>query len=151
MMLDAKGFAEKAVKRFQTRNPFDIAESLGFDIIYVPLVGVRGFYQQLKRNKFIYINESLNDHQTRLVCAHELGHWFMHKKLNRLFLDSRTFFVTSRYETEANRFAVCLLYSDDDMMELQDCTIDQVACIIGVSHDLAEYRIRNLENSSRGE
>lgn len=84
MMLDAKGFAEKAVKRFQTRNPFDIAESLGFDIIYVPLVGVRGFYQQLKRNKFIYINENLNDHQTRLVCAHELGHWFMHKKLNRL-------------------------------------------------------------------
>lgn len=86
----------------------------------------------------------MDKQQSRLVCAHELGHWFMHKKLNRLFLDSRTFFVTSRYETEASRFAICLLYSDEDVMEYSECTPEQLAHAVSVSIRLAEYRMQSV-------
>lgn len=140
-MTDTKSVAEKVARKFCTRDPFEIASSSGFIVMRVPLDGIRGFLQSIIRNNIIYINDALDEHQSNLVCAHELGHWFMHRKMNRIFLDTRTHFITSRYETEANRFAVDFLFSDDDLAELHECTIDQVTAYMGVSRELAEYRM----------
>ena len=52
--------------------------------------------------------------------------------------------VTSRYEIEADHFAVELIYSDDDLCEYTDCTFDTVARSLGISYSLAEYRMRSL-------
>lgn len=30
------------------------------------------------------------------------------------------------------------------MIELQDCSLDQVACAMGVRRELAEYRVQNI-------
>ena len=38
-----------------------------------------------------------------------------HRGLNRIFMDTRTFIVTGRYETEANQFSVDLIYSDEEL------------------------------------
>ena len=91
--MDMKRLAERLVKRFGTRDPFRIAEELGYIIIYTPLVGVRGFYQYLKRCHIIYLDSELDEDTTRFVCAHELGHSLLHRGLNRIFMDTRTFLV----------------------------------------------------------
>lgn len=144
-MADARCVAQRVARKMQTRNPFLIAESLGFTILYTPLVGVRGFYQCIKRNHFIYIDSNLDESQKRFVCAHELGHWFLHRKMNRIFMDTHTHFRNGRYENEANRFASYLLFSDDDLVEIVTLPVEQIACILGITPELAEYRMKGFQ------
>lgn len=72
--MDIKRLAERLVDKHGTRDPFRIAEELGYTIIHTPLVGVRGFYQYLKRCHIIYLDSELDEATARFVCAHELGH-----------------------------------------------------------------------------
>lgn len=142
--MDIKRLAERLVDKHGTRDPFRIAAELGYTIIYTPLVGVRGFYQYLKRCHIIYLDSELDDATARFVCAHELGHSFLHRGLNRIFMDTRTFIITGRYETEANQFAVDLIYSDDELQPYLSRSYERAAAYMGVSNALAEYRMREV-------
>lgn len=143
--MDIKRLAERLVRKFGTRDPFKIAEELDYTIIYTPLVGVRGFYQYLKRCHIIYLDSELDDNTARFVCAHELGHSILHRGLNRIFMDTRTFIVTGRYEKEADRFAIDLLHSDEDLQPYLSRSCDCAAAYMGVSAQLAEYRMSSVE------
>ena len=57
-------------------------------------------------------------------------------------MHSRTLFSVNRYEIEANRFAVWLLISDEDLAEYPDRTIPQLAQIFGVTPALMEHRLK---------
>lgn len=143
--MDIKSLAEKLVRRFGTRDPFKIAEALGYIVLYTPLVGVRGFYQHLKRCNIIYLDPELDETTARFVCAHELGHSILHRGLNRIFMDTRTFMVSSRYETEADHFAVDLLYDDYDLQDLLAFPVATAATSMGVSEELAAYRLQTVQ------
>ena len=108
-----KALAEKLVRTYGTRDPFGIAKAMGFIIIKTPLKGIRGFYQEARRCRIIYLRADMPEQEQKWVCAHELGHALQHKGLNRIFMDNCTQMVTSRYEKEANQFAIDLLYSDE--------------------------------------
>ena len=142
--MDIKRLAERLVDKHGTRDPFRIAAELGYTIIYTPLVGARGFYQYLKRCHIIYLDSELDDATARFVCAHELGHSFLHRGLNRIFMDTRTFIITGRYETEANQFAVDLIYSDEELQPYLSRSYERAAAYMGVSNALAEYRMREV-------
>lgn len=142
--MDIKRLAERLVDKHGTRDPFRIAAELGYTIIYTPLVGVRGFYQYLKRCHIIYLDSELDDDTARFVCAHELGHSILHRGLNRIFMDTRTFIVTSRYETEANRFAVDLLHSDEDLQPYLSRSYECAAAYMGITVQLAAYRMSSV-------
>lgn len=107
--------AKSLVRKYGTRDPFCIADAMGFSVVRIPLKGIRGFYQHVKRCRIIYIADDLIEADARFVCAHELGHALLHRGYNRIFMDTHTHFPVSRYEVEANRFAVDLLYDDDDL------------------------------------
>ncbi len=92
-----KALADKTVRKYGTRDPFRIAEGMGAMVFKVPLNGIRGFYQYIKRCHIIYLDATLPDDELRWVCAHELGHALQHKGLNRIFMDTRTNMVSSRY------------------------------------------------------
>ena len=68
-----------------------------------------GFTNIFKEIISYYIDENLPPHEQAFVCAHELGHMFLHKKANAIFMDTRTHFNTHRYELEANKFAMDFL------------------------------------------
>lgn len=136
--------ANSLVRKYGTRNPFRIADAMGISIVRIPLKGIRGFYQYVKRCKIIYIAEDLNEADARFVCAHELGHALLHRGYNRIFMDTHTYFSSSRYEMEANRFAVNLLYDDDDLRFFLDYPIQLAADFMGVSVELARYRMESL-------
>ena len=44
-----KRMAESLVRKYNTRDPFKIAEAMGYIVLKVPLKGIRGFYQYIKR------------------------------------------------------------------------------------------------------
>lgn len=143
--METKCLANSLVQKYGTRDPFKIADALGYTIIYTPLVGVRGFYQYIKRCHIIYVDNSLEDNVAGFVCAHELGHSFLHQGYNRIFMDTRTFMVTSRYETEADHFAADLIYDDYDLQDYLDFPLPTAAACLGLSEPLAAYRLGSVQ------
>ena len=77
---------DKLVKFYKTRDPFEMIKGMNVILVYYPLENVRGFYQYFQRNNIIYIDERLPRHEQLFVLAHELGHMFLHKKSNFIFL-----------------------------------------------------------------
>ena len=142
MSVDIKRKVNQLVRLFGTRDPFEMIKGMNVILVFYPLEGVRGFYQYFKRNNIIYIDESLSRHDQQFVCAHELGHMFLHKRSNALFMDTRTQFNTSRYELEADKFAVNLLISDSVLREYPDYSTDQLSRLFGCSKKLIELRLK---------
>lgn len=142
MSVDIKRKVNQLVRLFGTRDPFEMIKGMNVILVFYPLDGVRGFYQYFKRNNIIYIDESLSQHDQQFVCAHELGHMFLHKRSNVLFMDTRTHFNTSRYELEADKFAVNLLISDSVLREYPDYSTDQLSRLFGYSKKLIELRLK---------
>ena len=133
--------AKKIYRKHRTNDPFQICREMGYIVLFVPLVGVRGFYQHIIRNNIIYIDESLPEHVQRFVCAHELGHSLLHRDSNAIYLDSRTFQVVGKYEKAANRFSAGLLYPDDgELLEYAEYSLERLARILGLPPELVEWR-----------
>lgn len=142
--MDTKTIATKLAEYHGTRDPVRISRECGYIIIDTPLNDMRGYYQYIKRCHIIYLDDKLSCHDRNLVCAHELGHSILHKGFNRIFMDQKTYMVASRYELEADRFAVDLIYADDELREYMDCSFDAVAQCLGISCELAEYRMSSI-------
>lgn len=140
-----KKIADNLAKKYGTRNPFEIIRNINVILVFYPLEGVKGFYQYFQRNNIIYIDERLDDNEKIFVCAHELGHMLLHKKSNAIFMDSRTHLNTSKYENEADRFAIDLLISDSIIENHLDFSIDQLSRLFGYSKKMIELRLKDFE------
>lgn len=135
--------ADELARKFQTRNPFEIIRGLNVILLFVPLIDTRAFYQYFKRNNIIYIDENLPRHEQMFECAHEMGHMFLHKKANAIFMDTRTGFNTSRFEKEADTFAMDLLVDDNTLIEYRDYSIEQLSRLLGYERKLIELRLKS--------
>lgn len=142
IFLDIRGLIRKLERKYQTRNPFDLATSLGILILKEDLGTINGYYNKQFRIKQIHINHNLPEHLQILTCAHELGHALLHPNSSTPFLRSFTFFSVDRMEIESNKFAVELLIPDDFMAEYQEYTTEQIARIMGYSEELIKLRLK---------
>ena len=129
--MDIKKTADSLVRKFQTRNPFEIIQGLNVILIFAPLVDTRAFYQYFQRNNIIYIDEHLTKHEQAFECAHEMGHMFLHKKANAIFMDTRTNFNSDKFELEADTFAMDLLLDDSVLLEYQEYSVEQISHLLG--------------------
>ena len=141
--MDIKARVNRLVRFYKTRDPFEMIKGMNIILVTYPLEGVRGFYQYFQRNNIIYLDEKLSDSERRFVLAHELGHMMLHKKSNAIFMDTRTQFNTSKYEQEANLFAMELLLPDQILSEYvaNGFTIDQISRITGYYKSLIRLRL----------
>lgn len=122
-----EALVRKLMRKYKTNDPFELCQELGYQVLYVPLTGVRGFYQYYCRKNIVYISDALDYDTTRFVCAHELGHSLMHRQVNTLYMDTCTFLKTGIYEDEANLFAVLLLHPVVCIDEYEGWTIRRIA------------------------
>lgn len=134
---------EQIVRKYRTRDPFEMIKGMNVILVYYPLEGVHGFYQYFQRNNIIYLDERLSKNEQRFVLAHELGHMFLHKKANAIFMDTRTQFNTDKFELEANTFAIDLLLPDSLLEEYKEFTVEQISRLTGYHQKLIELRILN--------
>ena len=68
--------------KYKTSDPFSICRELGIDVRErADFKTLKGFYCVMNRGRFIVINENLNEHDKRIVCAHELGHDRLHRDI----------------------------------------------------------------------
>ena len=108
------------VRRFGTRDPFQIAGELGISVLLREDFGsLKGMYRVIKRNRFIFLNKDLGDRMLRIVCAHELGHDRLHRKLaqaNSLH-EFMLYDMTTRPEYEANIVAAEILIDNEELLD----------------------------------
>ena len=108
-------------RRFDTRNPFRIAERLGIDVIYTDqLKRLKGMYRVIKRNRFIILNSKNSERMSRIVCAHELGHDQLHRRFagDQALQEFELYDMSTRRESVANIFAAGLLLDTDELLEM---------------------------------
>lgn len=138
--MNIKQKANSLARKYNSRNPLEIIKNLNVILVYYPLKDVRGFYQYFQRNNIIYIDDELSENEKKVVCAHELGHMLLHKNSNALFMDTRTHFVTTKYENEANTFAVELLIPDSIILDNPGMTREQIARIMGYEEKILDFK-----------
>lgn len=137
---DVKRLVAYYVKKYETRNPFRLAEYLNVFVHVGPLGSRAGCYMFLKNHKCIFLNEDLNEQENMLVMAHELAHSIMHRKENCYFIRNKTLLLTSKIETEANMFAAELLIPDDLIYENPGMSKSQIARLAGYDERIMDFK-----------
>ena len=122
--MDNRAFTQprRLIRRFQTRDPFTIAEGMGITVLIRPdFVRQKGAFVVIGNNSFIFINGNLSEYMQRLVCAHELGHALLHRKLGTVpggVIEFEIFDITNDTEYDANVFAANLLMDEQEILEM---------------------------------
>lgn len=144
-MRNIKSIVENLKSKFNTNDPKLLAELLDINIVYIDLNDTWGMYRYIKRNKFIFINNNLDEIKKRFVLAHELGHAILHTKNNCFYLKHNTYTKVSSFEIEANKFAIELILSDNDLLEIKDMNfnLEQMACYFRVPLELLEFKFNH--------
>lgn len=143
--MDIKGLADRICKKHHTRDPFEIAEQRNIIVLFEPLGSIRGYYSKSLRQRFIHINQDLEERQALFTCGHELGHSILHPNINTPFLRASTFFSVNKLEVQANQFSVSMIFSDEELVRMLAWPLCDVARYMGVPEILAEYRMRNID------
>ena len=136
------------VKDYGTNNVYDLIERLDISLVFTNLdTSMLGIYRKLKRNKFIFIEDSLDDINKKFILAHELGHAVLHSSVNCFFLENNSFFVKNKIEREANEFSAELLIDDAELKDLlcSSYTTAQIAALMEVPESLILYKLKNLK------
>ncbi|HIY28871.1 MAG TPA: ImmA/IrrE family metallo-endopeptidase [Firmicutes bacterium] len=133
--MEIKQRVNRLCRKYGTRDPFELAERMNILVVREPLGSINGYYNQCYRQKFIHINEELEEYRQKFTCAHELGHAVLHPKANTPFLRDNTLFSVSRLEREANCFAAELLCPDEVLLEYPGCTVGELARILGIREE----------------
>ena len=141
MIRDIKKIANYYRRKFQTSDPFEIADNL--NILYqIGNLKCEGGYMFLKNHRYIFLSDSLSYTERQLVMAHELGHAILHRKQNCYFIRNKTFLSTNKIEIEANRFAAELLIPDSILESHKDMTVSQLARSLGYAERIVELKIK---------
>jgi len=140
--------ASELIKRYDTRNPFELCRATGVEVFFADLGSLKGMYKYLKRNRFAVINENLDDYTKNLVCAHELGHDILHRDLaKKLCLQEFVLYdMKSRPEYEANLFASEILLPDSEIFTLahDGFDIEQIANALYTDINLVALKMASM-------
>lgn len=136
-------------RRYDTQNPFRIAEQLGIDVLCTDrLKRLKGMYRVIKRNRFIILNSKNSERMSRIVCAHELGHDQLHREFagEQALQEFELYDMSSRREYEANIFAAGLLIDNDELLEMigQGYDTMQIAAATETDINLVALRVNCL-------
>jgi len=140
----------RLVRRCYTRDPFEIAESIGVDVLFCDDFGpLKGMYRVIKRNRFIFINKDLPEWLQRIVCAHELGHDQLHRHLakNNPIQEFMLYDMRSKPEYEANIVAAEILLDNDELLEYiyqYRYSAEQIARAMHTDINLVALKIAHL-------
>lgn len=166
-----KSKAEKqALKTWQSFGspvPTDVdalAAQLEIDVMYEPLeYDVSGMMVTREDGSVvIVVNDSHAENRQRFSVAHELGHYFLHRDISPVFVDSKKVFYrdgvaaggTNVQEIEANAFAAELLMPEAkireifpervSLMDIDTDAIDAAASLLKVSTTALSFRLMRL-------
>ena len=138
----------KIIKRYKTSNPFELCTEMGIEIVYADLGNLKGMYTCIKRNRFIVINENIDNDIKRIVCAHELAHDQLHRKMSTSswMKDYSLYTFSSKHEYEANIFVSELLVDEKHLIELikENRTVNEISKLLRLDPNLISMKVKLL-------
>ena len=140
MNRDIKKIALHLIKKYNTQNPFKIADALKIEYIIGPMGHYNGCYLYLKKHRCIFLNDELSENEKSFVMAHELGHAILHRTENCYFIRNKTFLSTAWIEREANTFAAELLIPDSLIYENPGFTKKQLVRLAGYNEKIMDFK-----------
>ena len=149
--------ASEYIKKYDTRDPFEICDAMQIRICYKDLGHmIKAYYFYQSRIKNIVINSRVEEVVRNILCAHELGHAILHGELAAMrgFQEFELFDSIVPTEYEANLFAAELLIDDDDLLRLlndNDKSFFSVAKELYVPAELLDFKFRILKNKGARE
>ena len=118
---DAYRIPPRLISRYGTRDSFRIAREKGIEILFRDdFIRQKGAFSLMLNVPFLFINNNLSEEMKRIVCAHELGHALLHRKLcrerkNQTIYEYEIFDIRNTAEYEANIFAAELLIDEQEL------------------------------------
>lgn len=109
--MDISKRVKNLVSTYNTRDPLRIAKLKGIDVEFYDLGEIKGCYKKILGNKFIGINDTMDEFSTLITLAHELGHdVLLHStKQIQLMKDYVLLPKDNIIEIQANKFVAELL------------------------------------------
>jgi Zn-dependent peptidase ImmA (M78 family) len=141
------------IARHGTRDPFEIAERLGVEVLLRDdFKKLKGMYKVIGRPRFVFVNANLGEQTAKIICAHELGHDLLHRALARsgAFWEFMLYDMKTRPEYEANCFAAALLLPDEDVLKYAAEGYDAVGMAGLLATDVNLLMIKISEMSAKG-
>ena len=127
---------DSLVRKFGTRDPFELVEKLDLFVDYEPLgENINGYYYARGSTKFIVLNSQKPRHLQRFTLGHEIAHDILHANTNAMLLS-----MTGRQEYEADKFSMHLLLPDEELKEHPYRSVDDWAAILGLPRETVELR-----------
>lgn len=136
--MKVKGIVDQITTRYGTNDPIEIASQKQIHIFYEEFKNIWGYYNSSRRIEMIHINRNLDEPMRRFVIAHELGHRYLHPKVNVPFLRAHTLQSVDKLERQANQFAVELLMPDKLLID--GLSIYEAARISGIPKEVAHLK-----------
>ncbi|MFI3327286.1 MAG: ImmA/IrrE family metallo-endopeptidase, partial [Clostridia bacterium] len=142
--------AQKLIKQTGSRDPFEIADTLGIEVSFHQDFGnLKGMYSVIKRNRYIFINDNLSEQMQRVVCAHELAHDQLHRHLakKKTLHEFMLYDMSSTPEYEANMVASELLIDTDEILDYiytYNYSLEQIASAFNTDVNLVGLKIGYL-------
>ena len=137
-------------KRCGSRDPFEIARQLGINVMRCENFGsLKGMYRVIKRNRFIFLNNSLDENMLRIVCAHELGHDQLHRNMAKPtpIHEFMLYDMKSKPEYEAIIVAAEILMDSDEVLRYiyeYGYTAEQIASAMSTDINLVALKVAHL-------
>ena len=147
--------ARRLIDKYKTRNPEEIAEALGIQIMRVfDFIRQKGTFKLILNVPFIFVNGNLSNQMQRMVIAHELGHAILHRDIcleTGGMLEFELFDMVNHTEHDANVFQATLLIDEKEFLGYLQEGYDLVAVAklmdVNVNLLLLKSELMNKENS----
>ncbi len=151
--MNARQKAEQLIRKYHTRDPFQLARRLGIQVKYINTKQQKGFCRIILKQRFIFINRNMSEQMQRMACAHELGHLLLHRPLlneKQWLLEMELFDIRNETEYEANVFAADLLIDEKELTELSLRGYDMISAASAMDVNVNLLMIRLLEMQKEG-
>ena len=121
MMPQAISMADYCVRKYKTRDPFEIIDRRNIELRWFDGRNLLGYFRVVNRQQYIGLNCNAEDGALRTGAGHELGHSFLDyasASSGMLFQDTMLYSLNnSRSERNANLFDAELLIPDNDILD----------------------------------
>jgi Zn-dependent peptidase ImmA (M78 family) len=130
------------------RDPYNAATENGAIVSFKDLGSLKGVFLSSLPKPTIIINNTIDSSMQKIVCAHELGHFILHK--NQTFscentdLNSKT--VSGKCEREANLFASAFLIDPEKVTDILKggYTVAETAAILNTDVTLLLFLLNTM-------
>ncbi len=146
---DARRLPGELIRKYDTRDPFRLARELGIRVrMRSDFDRQKGAFSVVLNIPFIFINDHLSEEMQRIVCAHELGHAMLHRRLCRqkdrtVYYELEIFDIRDDAEYEANVFAADLLIDEEELLKYirEGCDMVRMARALNINVNLLMIKI----------